>query len=465
MKSIAQVCIVCIVCLACLTVLATLPAQGATYRVDHAGSGDYLTIQEGINAASEGDTVLVAPGTYAGALNRALNFAGTNMVLMSEGGPDATTIDCEELSRCISFQSGEGPSSWFFGFTVTNGLDFYGGAIRCVGSSPTIANCVFSENTANLSGGAMLMVANSSPIVTNCVFNENSAHDLSGSGGGAVYCEQSAPVFTSCTFTGNSADLNGGAVCTFFAQPLFDTCTFIGNSAVNLGGAIMAGANATPTLDACTLVENVAFDGAVMFASQAPGLVTNTVMALNEGGGTVTCTGPTPEITHCCVSGNAGGDSLSGNYHDNLFDDPLFCRPVQRDYGLHSDSPCLPDYNPWGEQIGATGSGGCGTGIDGGSDEVASGALVLYAPAPNPFSGSTTVSCALPRGTDGLEVTIYSASGRCVRTLTGSGDWNGVHQVVWDGRDERGEKVASGVYFVRAVSGMETADGKLLLIK
>ena len=457
MRSSAHVCIAYLVFL----FLASSPAQGVTHRVDHAGGGDYLTIQEGINAASEGDTVLVAPGTYTGAMNRELDFGGANMVLVSEEGPEATTIDCEGLSRAIYFQSGEGPSSRLFGFTITNGQDSYGGAVHCVGSSPTIANCVFEENTAYLTGGAMLLVASSSPTVTNCVFEGNSAHDLSGSGGGAVYCEQfSAPVFSSCTFTDNTADQNGGAICTFFAQPTFDRCTFIGNSAFNLGGAIMAGANATPTLDTCTFVENAAVAGAVMFASQSPGIVMNTVMALNEGGGTVTCADCTPEITHCCVFENVGGDSLCGNYYDNLFTDPLFCHPVQRNYGLHNDSPCLPGYNPWGEQIGATGTGGCGAGIDSESGEAGAGALVLHSPAPNPFSCSTTISCALPRGTGELEVAIYSASGRCVRTLAGSGSGpGGTRQLVWDGRDERGEKVASGVYFVQARSGRKRRAG------
>ena len=466
MRSVTNVCIVCIVCIVCLVFLTPFPAQGVTHRVDHAGGGDYLTIQEGISAASEGDTVLVAPGTYTGAMNRTLDFAGTNVMLMSEEGPDATTIDCEALSRAIYFQSGEGPSSHLFGFTITNGQDFYGGAVYCVGSSPTIANCVFEGNSASVTGGAMLIVANSSPAVINCVFDGNSAHDLSGSGGGAVYCEQfSAPVFTSCTFTDNTADQNGGAICTFFAQPTFDTCTFIGNSAVNLGGAIMAGGNATPTLDTCTFAENVAVNGAVMFASQSPGIVINTIMALNDGGGTITCAGCSPQITHCCVFENVGGDSLCGNYYDNLFTDPLFCHPVQGNYGLHADSPCLPEYNPWGEQIGSIGSGGCGTGIYDGANDIAAGSLVLHLPMPNPFSASTTISCALPRGTGELEVTIYSASGRRVRTLTDSGGAGGVRQLVWDGRDERGEKVASGVYFIHAASGLEKASGKLILVK
>lgn len=117
-----------------------------------------------------------------GAMNRTLDFAGTDMVLMCEEGSDATAIDCEELSRSLSFQSGEGPSSRLSGFTFTNGQGFYGGAVYCVGSSPTIANCVFEGNSASVTGGAMLIVANSSPVAINCVFDGNSAHDLSGSG-------------------------------------------------------------------------------------------------------------------------------------------------------------------------------------------------------------------------------------------------------------------------------------------
>lgn len=220
------------VCIACLVSLVAFPAQGVTHRVDHAGGGNYLTIQEGINAASEGDTVLVAPGTYTGAMNRSLDFGGKNFVLMSQDGPESTVIDCEGASRGVLFQSGEGSTALFVGFTVTNGSDFYGGAVYCVGSSPTITDCVFTNNTASLTGGAMLIVANSSPTVTDCVFEENTAHDASGSGGGAIYCEQfSNPVFTSCRFEGNTTDLNGGAVCVFFASPTFDTCMFVGNSA------------------------------------------------------------------------------------------------------------------------------------------------------------------------------------------------------------------------------------------
>jgi hypothetical protein len=464
MMSIARARTSSIACgVACLLIIAT-SAAGVTHAVDHAGGGDYLTIQEGITAAGPGDTVLVAPGTYTGAMNRALDFAGKDLALISESGPQSTVIDCEGESRGVLFQSGEGPSALFAGFTVTNGSEFFGGAVYCVASSPTITDCVFRDNTAAQTGGAMLVVASSSPSVVDCVFERNSAHDATGAGGGAVYCEQfSAPVFTSCRFEENTADLNGGAVCVFFASPSFDDCMFAGNSAPNLGGAVMAGGNASPTLATCTFVENYAFDGAVMFASQSPGSVLNCVMSLNEGGGTVTCADCAPVITHCCVFENAGGDSLCGDHNDNLFVDPLFCHPEIGDYGLHDDSPCLPGHNAWGEQIGATGPGSCGTGVPGGDDD-AWDALMLHPPFPNPSHGTTTLSCLLPPGASDLEVSIYDAAGRCVRTLTDRGSGRN-RNAFWDGRDREGRRVAAGTYFVRAVSGALAADGKLLIVR
>lgn len=64
-----------------------------------------------------------------------------------------------------------------------------------------------------------------------------------------------------------------------------------------------------------------------------------------------------------------------------------------------------------------------------------------------------------------LELTDESTVVGALRTLTSAGGTGGTRQLVWDGMDERGEKVASGVYFIRARSGTETASGKLILVK
>jgi hypothetical protein len=81
---------------------------------------EYSTIQEGIDEAVDGDTVLVADGTYIGYGNRDIDFLGKAILVMSENGPENCIIDCEyEDYHGFSFQNGESSSSVLKGFTIT----------------------------------------------------------------------------------------------------------------------------------------------------------------------------------------------------------------------------------------------------------------------------------------------------------------------------------------------------------
>lgn len=81
----------------------------------------YQTIQAAIDAASNGDTVRVARGTYRGAGNKDLDFRGKAITLESEDGPAYTIIDCEGIGRAFYFHSGESSLSVVNGFTIKNG--------------------------------------------------------------------------------------------------------------------------------------------------------------------------------------------------------------------------------------------------------------------------------------------------------------------------------------------------------
>jgi len=77
---------------------------------------DQPTIQAAINVAANGDTVLVAPGTYT----ENINFMGKAIAVTSSGGPANTIIDGSNGDSAVSFVSGETLSSVINGFTIEN---------------------------------------------------------------------------------------------------------------------------------------------------------------------------------------------------------------------------------------------------------------------------------------------------------------------------------------------------------
>lgn len=116
----------------------------------------YSTIQAGIDAASDGDTVIVAAGTFWGTGNVNLDFTGKEILVISEEGAENTIIDCLQRARGFLFYSGENENSILQGFTIRNGYiggEDYGGGIICYNSSPAIRNNIISECYAYLGGG------------------------------------------------------------------------------------------------------------------------------------------------------------------------------------------------------------------------------------------------------------------------------------------------------------------------
>jgi hypothetical protein len=90
---------------------------------------------------------------------------------------------------------------------------------------------------------------------------------------------------------------------------------------------------------------------------------------------------------------------------------------------------------------------------------------VLRANAPNPFSQNTLIRYELPHS-EVVSLAVYDISGRVVRGLVnGEPRGAGPHVVPWDGRDDAGQQVASGVYFYRLESGEKTLTRKMILVR
>jgi hypothetical protein len=92
-------------------------------------------------------------------------------------------------------------------------------------------------------------------------------------------------------------------------------------------------------------------------------------------------------------------------------------------------------------------------------------ALALYPNVPNPFNPSTQIRYDVPEGGARVTLRVFDVHGRLVRTLEDAAKPAGVYTVPWDGRDSRGARLASGVYFIRIESGSVTFTHKTTLLK
>jgi hypothetical protein len=169
----------------CVTMVASLYATPLFATIIHVPA-DQPTIQAGINAASNGDTVLVAPGTY----KENINFNGKAITVKSSGGPKVTIIDGGGVGLVVTFSSHETSSSVLNGFTLQNGSatfnsQYEGGGIFIAFASPTIKNNIIQNNTA-CAGGGGIGVYFGSPLIQGNTIKSNSQSGCSGGGGGGI---------------------------------------------------------------------------------------------------------------------------------------------------------------------------------------------------------------------------------------------------------------------------------------
>ena len=174
--------------------------------------GPKKTIQAGIDAASEGNEVIVADGTYTGTGNRDMDFLGKAITVRSENGPQNCVIDCQNAGRAFYMLNVGSPGAVIEGFSITRGMALtivaYGGGVFCEGSLLTVRNCIVTECEATESGGGISCRDFSSLTVENCVFSGNS----SGSRAGGIHAEESSLYVENCTVVDNTAGEYGGGV-------------------------------------------------------------------------------------------------------------------------------------------------------------------------------------------------------------------------------------------------------------
>ncbi len=339
------------------------PSPGSGIAVD-----PYCSIQDAIVASVDGDTIEVAPGTYF----EAIDFIGKAIKLRSMDGAAATIIDATNVQntgsgvsvvRCVNDETA---ATVLDGFTITGGtgdttLSFNpsGGGMYNVGSSPTIANCIFRNNFARF--GAGMANDNSNPKVTNCMFSESSA-----TSGGGMCNLSSSPMLLNCIFSENNALFGAGVLNSSASNMTAINCTFSDNIALNTGGG-MSNSNNNPTLTNCTFRGNKANFGGGMYNSNSNLTMINCEFSSNGalfGGGMYNLGASSPTLTNCTFNGNKANSSIGfgggpggGMYNLNssnpIMTNCTFSNNLADSFGSgifnNSSSPMVTNSTFWGD--------------------------------------------------------------------------------------------------------------------
>ena len=209
-----------------LILLFAVSAMGHTIYVDVDGGGDFVSIGEGVSAASDGDTVLVAPGTYTGPENLGIDFEGKNLRLIAIEGPDSTTIEAtSEDAVAILLHTGEDTTSVIQGFTITGAYQ----AVMADSASPVIDNCVIRD-PMNASGAVGIRCVCSAAIIRRSQFLWGNSRVYGRSG---IYCSDAGPHLVSHrTFT-----TYGSGIVSDGCTVLVRDCQFLRCIDARLGGA------------------------------------------------------------------------------------------------------------------------------------------------------------------------------------------------------------------------------------
>ena len=362
--------------------------------------GDQPTIQAGIDLALDGDTVLVAPGTYV----EHVRFKGRSIEVRSASGPAKTTIKGSLGGPVVTFNSGEGPDTVLEGFTITGGWDINGGGINCDDSSPTVRGNVVTGNHAQGGHGGGLgggIAAFDSALVLE---NNRVLANTNGFGTGAGIClVRCTAIVRGNDIAGNKGasppDSFGGGLVLFYDNSAVHHNTIVGNEASQGGGILCYWSTAD-------IRDNIVWDNTASLIGD---------QLYVDGVGV-------PTIEYNDVQGGWSGTG-------NLDLDPLFQDPGAYDYTLTPASPCIdmgdpasaPDPDGTRADMGAR---PLGQFVAAATVRNGSGANALrYAPTTTPVLGTTWAATVDTTGHAGATISVlFGFAAQGTPFFTGAGE-------------------------------------------
>jgi len=326
--------------------------HGARAETLYVGPSEvYTAIQPAIDAALDGDVIIVRDGVYTGDGNRDISFAGKKVSLESENGAGSCTLDlqgsAEDQHRGFIFTNGETAESVVKGFTITGAYNQnigtrsgIGGAFFCDGgASPTIIDNIIVDNYASSRGAAIACYNGSAIIVDNVIANNGGGRGCSGIMGwwDPGVMRDDPIVVTGNLIAKNSAIFGGGSFI-WGASAIFTNNTFFANTATGStdpnnmghgGGVILNGGSKVPA--PVTIVTNCIFWDNV---AEWPDGTGDQISVQSGNDSTISYCDVQGGLADVCINPAGGVAPTWGD--GNIDADPLFADAANGDLHLKS---------------------------------------------------------------------------------------------------------------------------------
>ena len=333
------------------------------WTVDDDGPADFETIQAAIDAASDGDTIEIATGQYAGTGAEVVHLQGKALSLLGMGD---VRIEGEGERRGITCTIPNDPAGQVYidSITVYSGAADRGGCMWIEGGSPVIQNCNMYYGSAADAGGNICIESGDASISNGDVIagaanygggvyaKEGSPHleglyiagNVAAERGGGLRAYESAATVVNCIFASNTASRGGGA----HMQEAFEgsgadfvDCTFGTNTASNLGGGLTMNVGQSGSVTGCLFNGNTA---------------TGTSGGQGSGGGAFLDSSH-PTFSNCVFSSNTAVSNGGGLYNWSAAPSVFYCSFASCAAGA---GPAIMSYNGTGPLV--SGTTACGMG-------------------------------------------------------------------------------------------------------
>ena len=390
---------------------------------------DYATIQAAIDAATNGDTVLVASGTYVENLN-----INKNIILSSTSGPENTIIDGNQNGRVIKLDG-----------SVSSDID-----MKIIGFS------IQNGNTSEHQGGGGIYLRNRSTIIENCFIMNNSTSEPSMGGGGLSIAGdddtevrviiKSSLIANNTSEVWSTTDDGGGWASAIWIPDMRNasgSISIINTSfSGNQGEVLVSFGN---NYYSFTLKNSIIWDNG------------NTRLGL-----------PTQPYDNRII---VSFSNIQGGYEgeDNIDANPLFCNYASNVYpNLKGNYHLMPSSPSVGTGENGVNMGAFGVGCEIDRLETLSEFVpdnyFLHENYPNPFNPTTTLRFDLPE-VSSITLTIYNMLGQRVRTFNMNDTPAGFHSIKWNATNDYGEQVGAGVYLYQLRANQYVKTRKMVLLK